>query len=123
MVPATMSDGAQRKRFAHNPDRVLIDAAKHKVSKYLLDYLQQDKVFLPLVASTSGRLHAEFIRLLYFLAHRRALAFFAALGQENPPHQQLCQQRGAFFYQHRCRVGVACAAGGARAAKKANARR
>jgi hypothetical protein len=27
----------------------------------------------------------------------------------NPSHEELCQQRGAFFYQHRSRVGVACA--------------
>jgi len=35
--------------------------------------------------------------------------FFAAIGQANPSHKELCQQRGAFFYQHRSRVGVACA--------------
>ena len=67
--------GNGAKRFAQNQDRVLIDTAKRKVSRYRLDYLQQDKAFLPLVASTSGRWHAEFIRLLYFLAHRSALAF------------------------------------------------
>ena len=58
--------------------------------------------FLPLIA---GRLQGEFVRFLYFLAHKRAVAFFAAIGQENPSHKELCQQRGAFFYQHRSRVG------------------
>ena len=94
---------------APNPDRVLIDAAKRKVSNYRLDYLQDGKAFLPLIASTSGRLHGEFVRFLYFLAHKRAMDFFAAIGQAHPSHNELCQQRGAFFYQHRSRVGVACA--------------
>ena len=85
---------------------MLIDAAKHKVSNYRLDYLQDDKAFLPLIASTS---HVEFVRFMYFLAHKRAMAFFAAIGQAYPSHNELCQQRGAFFYQHRSRVGVACA--------------
>ena len=67
------------------------------------------KAFLPLIASTSGRLHGEFVRFLYFLAHKRAMDFFAAIGQAHPSHNELCQQRGAFFYQHRSRVGVACA--------------
>ena len=56
-------------RHAQNPDRVLIDAAKRKVDNYRLDYLQDEKAFLPLIASTSGRLHGEFVRFLYFLAH------------------------------------------------------
>ena len=88
---------------------MLTDAAKRKVSNYRLDYLQDGKAFWPLIASTSGRLHGEFVRLLYFLAHKRALDFFAAIGQAHPSHNELCQQRGAFFYQHRSRVGVACA--------------
>jgi len=54
-------------------------------------------------------LHGEFVRFLYFLAHKRAMAFFAAIGQQNPSHKELCQQRGAFFYQHWSRVSVACA--------------
>ena len=53
--------------------------------------------------------HQESDRCTEGLAHKRAMQFFAAIGQENPSHRELCQQRGAFFYQHRCRVGVACA--------------
>ena len=88
---------------------MLSDAAKRKVSNYRLDYLQDENAFLPSIASTSGRLHGEFVRFLYFLAHKRAMAFFAAIGQQNPSHKELCQQRGAFFYQHWSRVSVACA--------------
>ena len=79
------------------------------MTHYRQDYNQQDMAFLPLITSTSGRLHGEFVRLLYFLAHKRATDFFAAIGQLHPSNEELCQRRGAFFYQHRCRIGIACA--------------
>jgi len=36
--------------------------------------------FLPCVTSTSGRIHGEFLCLLYILAHRRSLRYFDNLG-------------------------------------------
>ena len=63
-------------------------------------FLALDRVYL--------RPLGEFMWFLCFLAHKRAMDFFAAIGQANPSHKELCQQRGA-FYQHRSRVGVACA--------------
>ena len=42
-------------RHAQNPDRALIDAAKRKVKDYRLDYLQDGKAFLPLIASVSNK--------------------------------------------------------------------
>ena len=54
--------------------------------------------------STSGRLHSEFVRLLYILAHQR----IATLNYE-PCDEELCQRRGAFFFQHRARIGLASA--------------
>ena len=48
---------------------------------------------MPAIASTSGRLHSEFIRLLFLQAHRETDRFFAALGV------QLAQSnRGPFHY-------------------------
>ena len=57
--------------------------------------------------STSGRLHSEIVRLLYILAHRRAVRFFATLDYE-PCDEELCQRqrRGAFSFQHRARIGL-----------------
>ena len=46
-----------------------------------------------------------FVRFLYFLARKRAMAFCAAISQEYPSRKELCQQCGAFFYQHRSRIG------------------
>ena len=68
-----------------NPDKVLVDAAvaKSQGNAYRPDYLRHhNKAFLPLVMSTSGRLHGEFVRLMYLLAHQRAIRFFAALQYE-----------------------------------------
>ena len=73
---------------------------------YRQDYLQNNTAFLPLIMSTSGHLHSEFVRLLYLLAHQRALTFFASLGYE-PCYEELCQRRGAFFFQHRALIGLA----------------
>ena len=92
-----------------NPDKVLVDmaVAKSQGNRYRPDYLRHhNKAFLPLVMSTSGRLHGEFVRLLYLLAHKRALRFFATL-QYKPCDEELCQRRGAFFFQHRARIGLA----------------
>ena len=46
-----------------------------------------------------------FVRFLYFLARKRAMAFCAAISQEYPSRKELRQQCGAFFYQHRSRIG------------------
>ena len=80
---------------------------------YRLDYLQDGKAFLPLITSTSGRLHGEFVRFLYFLAHKRAMDFFAAIGQAHPSHNELCQQRGALHldsYDARLAIVLLCCA-------------
>jgi hypothetical protein len=83
-----------------NPDKVLIDKAVTKAqgNEYRRDYLHNhNKAFLPLIMSTSGRLHGEFVCLLYILAHQRAVRFFEALGYE-PCYEELCQRRGSFFF-------------------------
>ena len=90
---------------------VLIDTAVAKAhgNAYRPDYLRNHNkafIFLPLLMSTSGRLHSEFARLLYILAHQRAVRFFATLHYE-PCDEALCQRRGAFFFQHRARIGLA----------------
>jgi hypothetical protein len=73
---------------------------------YRQDHLQnQNKAFLPLIMSTSGRLHGEFVRLLYLLARRRALTFFTSLGY-GPCYEDLCQRRGSSLIQHRALIGL-----------------
>ncbi len=50
---------------------------------------------MPAIASTSGRLHSEFVRLLFLQDHRETDRFFAASGV------QLAEtDRGMFHYRH-----------------------
>ena len=52
--------------------------------------------------STSGRIHSEFLRLLYFLADKQASDY-------EPHKEEYCHRRGVYFHQHRCSIGLACA--------------
>ncbi len=66
----------------HHPndiDRSLNEAAADKIRKYRADYNNNPPnavAFMPAIASTSGRLHSEFIRLLFLQAHRETDRFF-----------------------------------------------
>ena len=50
---------------------------------------------MPAIASTSGRLHSEFVRLLFLQAHRETDRFFSDSGV------QLAQFDRGFFHYHR----------------------
>jgi hypothetical protein len=70
-------------RYPNNLDRSLNEAAADKVRKYRADYNKNPPSvisFMPVIASTSGRLYSEFIRLLFLQAHRETDRFFAASG-------------------------------------------
>ena len=56
---------------------LLNNAADAKVRKYREAYAAPDRLlaFLPAIMSTSGRIHGEFLRLLYILSHRQAVKF------------------------------------------------
>jgi len=57
--------------------------------------------------STSGRIHGEFLRLLFFLSKKQADDYFAALGYE-AHKEEFCHRRGVFFHRNRCTIGMAC---------------
>ena len=68
-----------------------------KVRKYRADYNNNPPntvSFMPAIASTSGRLHKEFVRLLFLQAHRETDRFFAASGV------QLAQPTSGIFHFH-----------------------
>ena len=62
---------------------------------------------MPVIASTSGRLHSEFIRLLFLQAHRETDRFFAAsvvqLAQSTSGLFRF--RRAAFYSQLKAKVG------------------
>jgi hypothetical protein len=68
--------------YPHEIDRSLNEAATDKIRKYRADYNNNPpKVisFIPVIVSTSGRLHSEFVRLLFLQAHRETERFFLQL--------------------------------------------
>jgi len=82
-------------RYPNNLDRSLNEAAAaDKIRKYRSDYNNNPPSAvscIPAIDSTSGRLHSEFIRLLFLQGHRVTDRFFAASGV------QLAQSdRGSF---------------------------
>ena len=81
-------------KYPNNLDQSLNDVVVDKIRKYRADYNNRPPSavsFMPAIASTSGRLHSEFVRLLFLQAHRETDRFFAASGvqltQTNPGGQ------------------------------------
>jgi hypothetical protein len=69
--------------YTNDIDKSLNEAATDKIRKYRADYACNPPSavsFMPVIASTSGRLHSEFIRLLFLQTHRETDRFLAASG-------------------------------------------
>ena len=62
---------------------------------------------MPAVATTTGRLHCELVRILFLQAHRETDGFFAASGVEHAQHNQdqFRFRRAAFYSQLKSKVG------------------
>jgi hypothetical protein len=72
------------------------NAAADKKRKYRADYNNNPPRgvgFLPAIASTSGRLYSEFIRILFLQAHRETDRFFSVSGVLSAQ-----SDRGLFHY-------------------------
>ena len=68
--------------YPNDIDRSLNETVVDK-RKYRADYNNNPPssvVFMPTIASTSGRLHSEFVCLLFLQAHRETDRFFASSG-------------------------------------------
>ena len=96
--------------YPNDIDRSLNEAAAKKIRKYRADYNNNPPsfvAFMPTIASTSGRLHSEFVRLLFLQAHRETDRFFAASGVQLAQHDrgQFHYKRAAFSSQLKSKVG------------------
>jgi hypothetical protein len=79
-------------------DRSINEAVVDKIRKYRVDYNNNPPSavsFMPSIPSTSGRLHTQFMRLLFLQAHRETDRFFAVSGV------QLAQTTCGLFNYHR----------------------
>ncbi len=63
---------------------------------------------MPVIASTSDRLHGEFVRLLFLQAHRETDRFFAASGVQSAQSTsgQFHFRHSAFLQQIKGKVGL-----------------
>jgi hypothetical protein len=100
--------------FSPQVDQSLNDEPADRIRKYRADYNNRPPSvvsFMPGIASTSGRLHSEFVRLLFLQDHRETDLFFATSGvqlaQTNPSGQLFHFRRAAFAQQLKSRVGLA----------------
>jgi hypothetical protein len=100
-------------RIAH--DRVGSSADPTLIRKYRADYNNRPPSavsFMTAIASTSGRLHSEFVRLLFLQSHRETDRFFAASGvqlAQTNPSGQFHFRRAAFSQHLNSKVGLALA--------------
>jgi hypothetical protein len=97
--------------YPNNIDRSLIESTDDKIRKYRVDYNNNPPhcvSFMTSIASTSGRLHSEFVRLLFLETHRETDRFFSSSGvQVAQADRGLFHfRRVAFTEQLKSRVGL-----------------
>ncbi len=100
--------------YPNNIDGSLNDDDDDKIRKYLVDYNNNPPntvSFMPAIACTSGRLHSEFVRLLFLQDHRETDRFFSSSGVHLVQHDrgQFHFHRVVFDQQLKSRVGLALA--------------
>jgi hypothetical protein len=98
-------------RNPDNPDHILESAAADKIRNYRDTYRRNRHVaFLPACMSTSGRIHGELLRLIFFIPNRQMTILWPLRTSLNTPHsQEFRHRRGVFFQQNRGTIGMACA--------------
>ncbi len=70
-------------KYPNNLDQSVNDASADKIRKYRADYNNRSPSvvsFIPVITSTSGRLHSEFVRLLFLQSHGETDRFFEDSG-------------------------------------------
>jgi hypothetical protein len=100
-----------RLHYPNDLDGPLHETAADKIRQYRADYHNRPSnaiSFMPAIASTSGRLHSEFVRLLFLQAHRETDRFFAASGVQlaQTNRTQFHYRLTAFSSQLKSKVGT-----------------
>ena len=67
-----------------------------------------------------GRIHGEFLRLLYILSHRRTDKYFADMGDREPGTDAFTWRRSQYFWKHKAAIGFSNAVSVARGAHLAH---
>ena len=80
--------GGPRVCVDHSLSRYQRVAAQRKINAYKQQYVDNQNIsFLPVIVSTSCRMHGEFLRLLFLQAHRETEANFTANGMSSQRNQ------------------------------------
>jgi hypothetical protein len=100
-----------RGQHPNNIDRSQNEDADDKIRKYRADYNNNPPntvSFMTVITSTSGRLHSEFVRLLFLQTHRETDLFFTVSGVQHVIHDldQFHFHRAAFAQQLKSRDGL-----------------
>jgi hypothetical protein len=98
-------------KYPNNLDQSLNDAPADKIRKYRADYNNRPPSavsFMPVIPSTSDRLHSEFVRLLFLQTHRETDRFFAASGVQSAQsdRDQFHFRRAPFLQQLKSKVNL-----------------
>jgi hypothetical protein len=92
------------------PDKGHDQKAATKIAKYREVYRDHRRQldFLPAIASTSGRIHCELLRLLFLHAHRETTRFFEIFddGHAQPYTSRFTYRRAAFFNTLKSKIGL-----------------
>ena len=90
--------------YPNNIDESLNQAVNDKIRKYRADYNNNPPnavAFMPAIAGTTGRLHSEFIILLFLQDHRETDPFFAVSGVQSSQFD-----RGFFHFRRSAFSGM-----------------
>jgi len=87
--------------YPNDVDGTLNEVVDDKIRAYHTDYTNRPSntiSFMTVISSTSGRIHSEFVRLLFLQAHRETDRLVPASGVQLPePTSGLFHFRGAAF--------------------------
>ncbi len=96
--------------YPNDIDSSLNESVTDKIRKYHTDYNNKPPnviSFMTDISSTSGRIHSEFVRLLFLQAHRETDHFFASSGAQvvQSNRDQFHYLRAVFSSQLKTKVG------------------
>ena len=92
--------------YPNDINRTVKEAVQKKIKKYQATYANDHSIsFMPAIASTTCRLDAEFLRLLFWHGHRESEEFFRLTGKlEQPNPDSVYSKHAAFFNSLKTKV-------------------
>jgi len=85
-----------------------------KNDRYKRDYAAKNITFAPAILSVAGKIHPEFLRLLWLLAHMQTVKYFNLVGdEEDIGNERFEWSRASIFSYNRNAIGLAVAYGSA----------